>query len=82
MGGTTSQSHRKEDEDMEFNERTGKMFNVKPMPLFIIRSKGDQELEKGENAEGEESKAEEGSENKGAEESGKDKPAEEGKKPD
>ena len=52
---------------MEYDERTGKMFSVKPLPLFIIRSKEDK-LGEGDNAdkpEGEEgateSKPEEGS---------------------
>jgi hypothetical protein len=81
MGGTTSQSHRKEDEDMEYDERTGKMFSIKPLPLFIIRSKGDVKPEGEEQPEeaAEESKAEEGSENTKAAE---DAPKKEEGKPD
>lgn len=61
MGGTTSQSHRKEDEDMEYDERTGKMFSIKPMPLFIVRSRNAEEKGEVPDAADEESKAEEGS---------------------
>jgi len=58
------------------------MFSIKPLPLFIIRSKKDQQQEEGDKpdaAEGEESKAEEGSE-KAAEDAPKKE--EEPKKPD
>jgi len=73
MGGTTSQSHRREDEDMEYDERTGLMFSVKPMPLFVVRSRNKEEGGEDEaDAAGEESKAEEGSQDAGA--SATDKP--------
>lgn len=46
---------------MEFDEKTGKMFNVKPHPLFVIRSRANEDNGEDADAAGEESKLEEGS---------------------
>jgi hypothetical protein len=83
MGGTTSQSHRKEDEDMEYDERTGKMFSIKPMPLFIVRSRNTEEKPDEDADVGDESKAEEGSQDADASKNlDKPKEAADNKKPD
>jgi len=57
---------------MEYDERTGKMFSIKPMPLFIVRSRNTDKVEEDADAAGEESKAEEGSQD--ADASAKEKP--------
>jgi hypothetical protein len=38
MGGTTSQSKKGEDQDMEWDDARQCYFSVKPNPLFVIRS--------------------------------------------
>ena len=43
MGGTTSQSRKGEDEDLEYDEMRGVYFSIKPSPLFVMRSKEDRE---------------------------------------
>lgn len=81
MGGTTSQSRNKEDEDMEYDERTGKMFSIKPLPLFIIRSK-ETKLGEGEDKPEKEDGATESKPEEGSQQAEPDVPKKEEPKPD
>ena len=59
MGGTTSQSRKGEDEDIEWDDDRQCYFNIKPNALFVIKSSIKEDATE-TMLQGDDSKAEEG----------------------